>query len=69
MACYIIAHRKTVACCEKFAQHFAGKIARIHSDLDAVVKTSSVDVTVAPACLVLMDKFQFLQPHDARGLS
>ena len=53
-----------LACFEIIAQHFADKVTRIHSDLDDVVNTGPVDVTVAPACPVLMGKFQVLQPDD-----
>ena len=37
----------------QFAQHFAGEIAQICSDLDAVAVSGPVNVTVAPACPVL----------------
>ena len=54
----------TVTCCEEFAQHFARKIVQICSDLDAVIVSGPVNKTMAPACSVLMDEFQFLQPDD-----
>ena len=47
--------------CEEIA-HFADKVTRIRYDLDAVIDTDPVDVTLAPACPVLMDTFQLVQP-------
>ena len=42
----------------------AGKVAKIRSHLVAVVDSGTVSVTMAPACPVLLDEFQFLQPSD-----
>lgn len=47
----------------KCALHFAGKIAQIRSDLDAVVDTDAVNFMPLP-CPVLMDDFQFMQSQD-----
>ena len=52
----------TVARCEEC--HFAGQIDWINSDLDDVVDTIPVNITMAPASPVLMDKFQCLQSMD-----
>lgn len=53
----------SVARCEEFAQHFAGRIAQVLSDLDAAADPSPSNVTVPPACPVLMNEFPFLQSN------
>ena len=43
---------------------FAGKVTLIHSNLDTVVLTGPVGVTLVPACSVTMDMFQLMQFGD-----
>uniref|UniRef100_A0A803TS28 Reverse transcriptase domain-containing protein n=1 Tax=Anolis carolinensis TaxID=28377 RepID=A0A803TS28_ANOCA len=50
--------------CEAFSQFFSKKIALIRSELDATVDAISEDVARAPACPILMDSFQSVQPED-----
>ena len=41
----------TASRCEEFLQHCAGKIAQIYLDLDAVVDSGLVNVTLPPLAL------------------
>lgn len=38
------------------------------SDLDAVADTDSLGVTLASACLVIMDQFQLVQSEDVNRI-
>uniref|UniRef100_A0A803TNY3 Reverse transcriptase domain-containing protein n=1 Tax=Anolis carolinensis TaxID=28377 RepID=A0A803TNY3_ANOCA len=50
--------------CGEFAHHFADKVARIRSDLDADISAEPGDVTEAPVCQILFYSFQLVQPDD-----
>ena len=46
----------------EFAGQYVSKVTQIHSDIEAVVDTSPIDVTLTPACLVVIGTFQLVQP-------
>ncbi|XP_062818682.1 uncharacterized protein LOC134293816 [Anolis carolinensis] len=48
--------------------HFADKVTQICSDWDRVIDTLPMDVTLAPACPVLMDTFRFVPPEDVERI-
>uniref|UniRef100_A0A803THC7 Reverse transcriptase domain-containing protein n=1 Tax=Anolis carolinensis TaxID=28377 RepID=A0A803THC7_ANOCA len=50
--------------CEAFAQFFTDKVALICSGFDTILTAISKDVARAPACPILMDSFQLVQPED-----
>uniref|UniRef100_A0A803SN06 Reverse transcriptase domain-containing protein n=1 Tax=Anolis carolinensis TaxID=28377 RepID=A0A803SN06_ANOCA len=54
----------SAARCEAFARFFADKVALIRSGFDTILTAVSEDVTRAPACPILMDSFQLVQPED-----
>uniref|UniRef100_A0A803TP95 Reverse transcriptase domain-containing protein n=1 Tax=Anolis carolinensis TaxID=28377 RepID=A0A803TP95_ANOCA len=54
----------SAARCEAFARFFADKVALICSGFDTILTAVSEDVTSAPACPILMDLFQLVQPED-----
>uniref|UniRef100_A0A803TFX4 Reverse transcriptase domain-containing protein n=1 Tax=Anolis carolinensis TaxID=28377 RepID=A0A803TFX4_ANOCA len=54
----------SAARCEAFARFFADKVALIRSGFNTILTAASEDVTRAPACPILMDSFQLVQPED-----
>lgn len=48
----------STACCEYFAWRFVEKVTEILSDLEAVIDAGTVDITLAPAFILRMDRFQ-----------
>ncbi|XP_053154385.1 uncharacterized protein LOC128345841 [Hemicordylus capensis] len=54
----------STALCDRFACHFADKVARIRADLDSRVLAVPADVPLVPSGPVVLDSFRLVRPED-----